>query len=198
MFEIIQNLNTEWLQYFNSFSKNPIIENIVWVFADAPIFFIPIFLIVVWITLSYKKQQKKKEDLLFILYSCILGIVIALLIQHFVHFDRPENYIIHTWKLLLKHIPDASFPSDHTIVGFAFLTSLYLANYKKVFYIFLPFVFIMVLSRIIAWVHWPFDIIVWILIWIFSSFITFKFIKKLEIIKKLNTMIMKIASFVKL
>lgn len=198
MFEIIQNLNTEWLQYFNSFSKNPIIENIVWIFADAPIFFIPIFLIVVWITLSYKKQQKKKEDLLFILYSCILGIVIALLIQQFVHFDRPENYIIHTWKLLLKHIPDASFPSDHTIVGFAFLTSLYLANYKKVFYIFLPFVFIMVISRIIAWVHWPFDIIAWILIWIFSSFITFKFIKKLEIIKKLNTMIMKIASFVKL
>lgn len=198
MFEIIQNLNTEWLQYFNSFSKNPIIENIVWIFADAPIFFIPIFLIVVWITLSYKKQQKKKEDLLFILYSCILGIVIALLIQQFVHFDRPENYIIHTWKLLLKHIPDASFPSDHTIVGFAFLTSIYLANYKKVFYIFLPFVFIMVISRIVAWVHWPFDIIVWILIWIFSSFITFKFIKKLEIIKKLNTMIMKIASFVKL
>jgi len=198
MFEIIQNLNTEWLQYFNSFSKNPIIENIVWIFADAPIFFIPIFLIVVWITLSYKKQQKKKEDLLFILYSCILGIVIALLIQQFVHFDRPENYIIHTWKLLLKHIPDASFPSDHTIVGFAFLTSLYLSNYKKVFYIFLPFVFIMVISRIVAWVHWPFDIIVWILIWIFSSFITFKFIKKLEIIKKLNTMIIKIASFVKL
>ncbi len=198
MFEIIQNFNTEWLQYFNSFSNNDKITSIVWIFADAPIFFIPIFLIIAWIILSYKKEQEKKLDLLFILYSCILGIIIALLIQQFIHFDRPENYIIHTWKLLLKHIPDASFPSDHATVSFAFLTSLYLSNYKKVFYIFLPFAFIMVISRIIAWVHWPLDIIAWILIWILSSFITFKFIKKLEIIKKLNTMIMKIASFVKL
>lgn len=198
MFEIIQNFNTEWLQYFNSFSNNDKIAKIVWVFADAPIFFIPIFLIVVWITLSYKKEQKKKEDLLFIFYSCVLGILTALLIQQFVHFDRPENYINQTWKLLLKHIPDASFPSDHAIVGFAFLTSLYLSNYRKTFFLFFPFAFIMVLSRIVAWVHWPLDIIAWILIWIFSSLITFKFIKKLEIIKKLNTMIMKIASFIKL
>jgi undecaprenyl-diphosphatase len=171
---------------------------LVWIFADAPIFFIPIFLIITWIILSYKKDSQKKNDLLFIFYSCVLWIIFALIIQQFIHFDRPENYILHTWKLLLKHIPDASFPSDHATVSFAFLTSLYLSNYKKVFYIFLPLALIMGLSRIIAWVHWPFDIIVWILIWIFSSFVTFKFIKKLEIIKKLNTMIMKITSLIKL
>jgi undecaprenyl-diphosphatase len=198
MFSGIQQINESILLALNSLSTNDFIANLVWIFADAPIFFIPIFLIITWIILSYKKEQEKKENLLFILYSCILGIVIALIIQKIVHFDRPENYILHTWKLLLKHIPDASFPSDHATVSFAFLTSLYLSNYKKVFYIFLPFAFIMVISRIIAWVHWPLDIIVWILIWIFSSFIIFKFIKKLEIIKKLNTMIMKITSFVKL
>ena len=198
MFSWIQQINESLLLSLNSLSTNDNIAMIVWIFADAPIFFIPIFLIITWIILSYKREQEKKENLLFILYSCILGIVIALLIQKIVHFDRPENYILHTWKLLLKHIPDASFPSDHATVSFAFLTSLLLSNYKKVFYIFLPFAFIMVISRIIAWVHWPLDIIVWILIWIFSSLITFKFIKKLEIIKKLNTMIMKIASFVKL
>jgi undecaprenyl-diphosphatase len=198
MFSWIQQINESLLLSLNSLSTNDNIAMIVWIFADAPIFFIPIFLIITWIILSYKREQEKKENLLFILYSCILGIVIALLIQKIVHFDRPENYILHTWKLLLKHIPDASFPSDHATVSFAFLTSLLLSNYKKVFYIFLPFAFIMVISRIIAWVHWPLDIIVWIFIWIFSSFITFKFIKKLEIIKKLNTMIMKIASFVKL
>ncbi len=198
MFQEIMKINENLLLSLNSLSKNDIIANLVWIFADAPIFFIPIFLIITWIILSYKKELEKKKDLLFILYSCILGIVIALLIQKLIHFDRPENYIKNTWKLLLKHIPDASFPSDHATVSFAFLTSLYLSNYKKVFYIFLPFAFIMVISRVIAWVHWPLDIIVWILIWVLSSFITFKFIKKLEIIKKLNTMIMKLASFVKL
>ena len=198
MFSALQQINESILLALNNLSTNNIIANLVWIFADAPIFFIPIFLIITWIILSYKKDSQKKNDLLFIFYSCVLWIIFALIIQQFIHFDRPENYILHTWKLLLKHIPDASFPSDHATVSFAFLTSLYLSNYKKVFYIFLPLALIMGLSRIIAWVHWPFDIIVWILIWIFSSFVTFKFIKKLEIIKKLNTMIMKITSLIKL
>jgi undecaprenyl-diphosphatase len=198
MIEKIQQINEFWLVYLNWFSENDTIQTLVWFFADAPIFFIPIFLFFTWVILAYKNKSEKKEDLLYILYSCILGIIIALLMQQIIHFDRPENYIKNTWKLLLKHIPDASFPSDHATVSFAFLTSLYFANYKKIFFIFLPFAIIMWLSRIIAWVHWPLDIIVWCIIWISSSLIVFNFINKLDIIKKINKLIMKIASFVKL
>ena len=50
----------------------------------------------------------------------------------------------------MSHVPDASFPSDHATVSIAFLTSLFLANYKRIGLIFLPFVIIMNLSRIIA------------------------------------------------
>lgn len=198
MISELQKINESLLIYLNWFSTNDSIQTLVWIFADAPIFFVPIFLLVTWVILTYKKKNEEKKDLLFIFYSCIVGIIIALLIQQIIHFDRPENYIKNTWKLLLKHIPDASFPSDHATVSFAFLTSLYFANYIKLFYIFLPFAIIMGLSRIIAWVHWPLDIIVWSIIWIFSSLIIFKFVKKLEIIKKLNTIILKIASLIKM
>nr|MDD3720625.1 phosphatase PAP2 family protein [Candidatus Gracilibacteria bacterium] len=194
----LQTFNEVGLTYLNSFSINNKIATIVGIFADAPIFFIPIFLIVTWVLLNYKKKGDKKEEILIIFYSTIIGIVFALIIQHLVHMDRPENYIKTTGKLLLKHIPDASFPSDHATVSFAFLTSLYFANYKKVFYAFLPFVCIMLLSRVIAGVHWPLDIVVGTIIGIFSSYITFKYLKKLEIIKKINKLILKIASFVKL
>ncbi len=187
MIDNIQQFNEFWLVYLNSFATNNTIQTIVWIFSDAPIFFIPIFLFITWIILSCRKNNEKKEDLLFIFYSCVLGIIFALIIQNIIHFDRPENYIKGTWKLLLKHIPDASFPSDHATVSFAFLTSLYFSNYKKTFFMFFPFVIIMGLSRIIAWVHWPLDIIK-----------IFKFIKKLVIIKKINTIILKIASFVKM
>lgn len=198
MFEKIQQINESRLLSLNSLSTNNTIETIVWIFADAPIFFIPVFLLVTWIILSCRKKIEEKENLLYIFYSCVLWIIIALIIQQIIHFDRPENYIKNTWKLLLSHIPDASFPSDHATVSFAFLTSLYFANYKKIFFMFLPFAIIMWLSRIIAWVHWPFDIIVWTMIWITSSIIIFKFVKKLEITKKINTLIIKIASFIKL
>lgn len=138
MLEFILKYNESWLLNLNSFSNNKIIENIVWIFADAPIFFIPIFLIVSWIIYWCKKNIIEKENLLFMFYSCLLGIIIALLIQQIIHFDRPENYIKQTGKLLLKHIPDASFPSDHATVSFAFLTSLILAWYKKhLFYFYL-------------------------------------------------------------
>ncbi|NDK08570.1 phosphatase PAP2 family protein [Candidatus Gracilibacteria bacterium] len=198
MFEKIQQINELRLLYLNSLSTNNTIETIVGIFADAPIFFIPVFLLVTWIILSCRKKTEEKENLLFIFYSCVLGIIIALIIQQIIHFDRPENYIKNTGKLLLSHIPDASFPSDHATVSFAFLTSLYFANYKKIFIMFLPFAIIMGLSRIIAGVHWPFDIITGTMIGITSSVIIFKFVKKLEITKKINTLIIKIASFIKL
>jgi undecaprenyl-diphosphatase len=60
---------------------------------------------------------------------------------------------------LLDHIPDASFPSDHASVSVAFLTALYLTGYKKVFWAFMPWVILMNLCRVIAGVHWPFDIL---------------------------------------
>jgi undecaprenyl-diphosphatase len=100
--------------------------------------------------------------------------------------------------LLLDHIPDASFPSDHATVSVAFLTSLFLAWYKKTWFIFTPFVIFMLLSRIILWVHWPFDILVWSLVWIFSSFVVFKYITKIKTINKVNKFLIKIMSFIKL
>lgn len=195
---ILQQINEDLLLYLNSFSVNDHVASFVWVFADAPIFFIPIFLIISWILLSCKKDNKEKEILLFIFYSCALSILFALIIQSIIQIDRPENYIQNTWKLLLKHIPDASFPSDHAAVSIAFLTSLYFTKYIKIFYIFSPFVLFMLVSRVIAWIHWPFDILAWSIIWVASSFIIFKFIKKVEFIKKINKLILKVASLIKL
>lgn len=191
-------INKSIFNYLNSFANTEVIEKIVCIFSDAPIFFLPIFLVTMWLYYVYKKLPENKNNLLFIFYSAVLWIIISIIIQQFVHIDRPENYIETTWKLLLKHIPDASFPSDHATVSFAFLTSLFLANYKKIWLIFLPFVILMNLSRVIAWVHWPFDIIAWAIVWIFSSFYMFKYINKLDFIKKMNNIIINLLSLIKL
>jgi len=189
-------INKSLFIYLNSLADSEISKSIVFLFADSPIFFIPIFLLITWI--YYRKEELIKNNLLYIFYSTIIWISISLLIQHFIHIDRPEIYIQNAWNLLLKHIPDASFPSDHATVSAAFTASLFYTGYKKIWYIFLPFVIIMDISRIIAWVHWPFDIVVWIIVWIFSSFIIFKYINKLDFIKKLNTMIIKLLTYIKL
>jgi undecaprenyl-diphosphatase len=98
----------------------------------------------------------------------------------------------------MNHIPDASFPSDHASVSFAFVTWLWIFGWKKTALWFFPFVLIMNLSRIIAWVHWPFDVIVWAIIWIFSAYMSFSFLTKMKLVKNINSFIMQLLSYIRL
>ena len=195
---MFQNFNEDLLVFLNSLNINPYIESMVHIFADAPIFFLPIFLVYTWFFYNFKNTPEKKHILLNIFYSVVLAIIINLIIQQIVIFERPEEAIKWVWKLLLSHVPDASFPSDHSAASFAFLFSLFFAGYKKIWLIFLPFVFIMNISRIIAWVHWPFDIIGWMLVWFISSFLIMDLLKEQKFVKCLNKHIIKLFSYLKL
>ena len=185
---MLQNINKELLLSLNSLMEYDFIQTIVKIFSDSPIFFIPVFLVVLWLYYTYKKGTPiiseihftknllEKEKLMYIFYSIVLWILVSLTIQKFVHIDRPESVIRWVWILIMNHLPDASFPSDHATVSVAFLTSLFLAWYKKTWLYYTPFVILMLLSRVIVWVHWPFDIIAGTIVWFTSSFITFKYI----------------------
>jgi undecaprenyl-diphosphatase len=189
--EINKNISSN----LNNFVLNYNLENYNLILSDSPIFFLPIFLLWSWLFYSYKiKDNSKKSDLLNIFFSILIAIIISLIIQQLVHIDRPETII----EPLLKHIPDASFPSDHATVSFAFLTWLFLASYKKTFYIFSIFVITMNLSRIAWGIHWFFDIIVWALIWILSSIYIFKYFKNTKIGENINKFIIKILNIIKL
>ena len=195
----MQELNKELLIYLNSLLDNPIIEKITLIFSDLPIFFLPIFLGIAWLYYTYKEKNiNKKKDLLFIFYSCLIWIIINLVIKNIVHIDRPETVIEWVWKLLLDHIPDASFPSDHATVSTAFLISLFYWDYKKTGLIFMIAMIIMNLSRIILWVHWPLDVICWMFVWILSATISFKIIKNKWFLDSLNDFLIKIFSYIKL
>jgi len=162
-------LNTSIFHFLNGFSSYTVVDVFVSIFADLPIFFLPVFLICAWLYYTFKERNIfTKEKLIYTFYACAIGMVIALIIQQFVHLPRPETAISGSGKLLLKHIPDASFPSDHATVSFAFLTALFFLGFKKVFWGFLPFALLMLLSRVIAGVHWPLDILSGILVGIFS------------------------------
>lgn len=183
--------------YLNSLTSNKVIEEVIYIFADVPIFIIPLFLIWFWVYYTYKKENDKKIALLFIFYSTIIAIIISLIIQQIVHIDRPEEYIKNAWNLILTHIPDASFPSDHASVSIAFLVSLYLYWYKKLSNILVLLFLIMLLSRVAWWVHWILDIVAWVVVWVISAFLIYKS-KDFVILKEINKFILKISSYFKL
>ncbi len=200
---MLQNINIYGLQWFNSFSTNHSVELFVRFFIDLPIFILPLFLWAYWIYYSFNSKFKStgsenKEHLLLLFYSTVLSLIISLLIQQFVHLDRPEQHLQASWKLLLDHLPDASFPSDHATVSIAFLSGLFFAWYRIWWYIlFLPFIF-MWISRIIAGVHWPFDILAGSLVWIIGSYLIFEHISQIKFVKKMNLQIIKILKTIKL
>lgn len=197
MLEIFKSFNEFWLTNLNSLTQYSMIKNIALIFADAPIFFLPMFLVWFWVLHNKKWENDKKENLLYVFYSVVLAVSINIFIQQFVNLERPETHLQNAGQLLLNHIPDASFPSDHAAVAASFLSAIFLFWYKKSAYTILPFFIIMLLSRIVAWVHWPLDIIAWAIVWIISSFVIFKN-TDFYILKNINKVIIKIASFIKL
>lgn len=197
MIETLKQLNEQWSINLNSLTQYNIIKEISILFADLPIIIIPIFLIVFWLFYTIHLEKQRKENLLFIFYAVIFGTVINIIIQNLFYIERPQNFLQNSWNFLLNHIPNASFPSDHATVSFAFLTSIFLFWYRKITFFILPFFIIMLLSRIIAGVHWSFDIIAWIFIWIFSAIVIKKY-KENYFLTKINSRLLKIASYFKL
>lgn len=199
---MFQEINTAVLIKLNSLWKYDFFQYTVSIFADGPIFFIPIFLSGAWIYYTYKNPNKNKEinkiNLLLIFYSSILSIIIALIIQQIITVERPETIVEQAWTLLLKHIPDASFPSDHATMSVAFITSLFLTWHKNIGYFFLPFVTLMNLSRIIAWIHWPSDIIWGIIVWVFAAIVVCKWWRKNKYLKICNQFIIHTLAYIKL
>lgn len=182
---IFQEANKEILTYLNNFAQDESIKEIVMLMADLPIFFLPIFFLSMWLWKTIKKDQKAKTGMLLTLYSIILTIILNLLIQQVVIQDRPETAIENKENLILNHIPDASFPSDHAWVAFAFVFWLAFFWYRKTALLFAPFAIIMTLSRVASWVHWPLDIIGWI-ITAFIATLIISSIQKKSIIQNLN------------
>ena len=193
MLEIIWQIN----KYITLHSVNLVrkfhLEKFIWIMADLPIFFVPTFLVAVWIYYAVKKNNEWKKDLIFMFFSVVWAILTNFIIQHLIVENRPETFI----QPILDHLPDASFPSDHAAVSFAFLTSLYLFGYKKTFWVYLPFVVLMNASRIAWWVHWFFDVLVGAFIGILWAFI-FKKLRKNNLLDKVANFFIKFASYFKL
>ena len=196
--------NVELFQFMNELTRFEIIEMIVPRMADIPIFFLPLFLTSAWIYYTFwskfqwDARYNLRENLMFIFYACVVVYIFSHIIKMFIYIDRPETAITEAGKLLLYKIPDVSFPSDHASISIAFLTALYFMHYKKIFWIFLPFVITMNFSRVVAWVHWPTDIMWGLLIWILAGYIGTRVLPQIKFVKKINSLIIKVLSYIKL
>jgi len=109
-----------------------------------------------YLWLSNKKNHRQSS--LLAGYAAVFGIGINLFVSLFYFHPRPfmENIGI----TLINHVPESSFPSDHTtfMLSIAF-TLLLLKNTRNIGFILMLMGVVGGLSRVAAGVHYPLDIL---------------------------------------
>ena len=104
--------------------------------ANTLIFCWPILLLMVWgIPLNWRRRvlrsgegeimQERRAVVLWVAIACLVAYGVNLLIEQFLFEPRP--FVSHKVHVLIAHVADASFPSDHTAWSFAVVGMLIFA-----------------------------------------------------------------------
>lgn len=155
------NLDQNVFSWFNSWvGINLTLDFIIKFFAVYLIYLVPILFIFFWFYHKSEIRQKFLLELFFI--SVICWQVIARAIGMLIDRSRPDTFA--GAKEIFFHPPSYSFPSDHATFLAVITVYLYLSGYKKMGNITLVVTLLISVSRIIAGLHWPGDILAgWIL-----------------------------------
>jgi len=116
-------------------------------------------------------KEKKKEMIVFGAVAFPLIYAVAKLIAMFYYNPRPfvVEPLLHP---LIPHEPDNGFPSDHTLLGSAISTVIYSFS-KKISILSWILTILVGLSRILAGIHHPIDILGSIIISILVGLIVY-------------------------
>jgi len=149
-------LDAKLLYFLNNFAGKSQLFDTLTVFLAS---YLQYFLVVIFLLLLYFSAYPKKEKL-YIFWTTTISIMVARLgITEIIRFfyNRPRPFITHqVYQLLSEN--EWSFPSGHSAFFFAMATAIYLCNKKWGVGFFIAAV-IMNISRIVAGVHYPSDIL---------------------------------------
>jgi len=155
-------------------------------------------LVWLWLFWVYKKKDKPKERALILFYSIAFSFLIYVILNLGLPL-RPRPETVSAIRPLVDHLPDNSFPSWHAIfAGAAILASFFFCWKKWIIWSVIIISVLMLISRIIAWIHYPSDILVGLIIWFLGSFVIFRLSNKQIFTKYLIPYPIKFAKFFKL
>lgn len=136
--------------------------------ADLLIYVLFLGLLVLWLI----DNRIKREQVLHAISAVVVALLIAYLIKDFFPTKRPYVYEgIVPITLTIPH--DSSFPSSHTAAAFALAMSIYLHE-RKIGIVFLLEATLVGISRVVADVHYPIDIVAGAVIGMFVAVLVSK------------------------
>lgn len=173
---------------------------LVTIFAESIVLWCMIFLVGLWLY-----GVKKNDNSYKITSLQIFGLIASVFIIYSLVNIAVPQWRIHPSELLkwtnitplIPHPTDNSFPSGHALFSGAFLVAVFY-YFKKSWMITLTLflVIITVCCRVLWGVHYPGDILAWLLVGIFGAIFFRPFAH--AIINKISPLALRIASFLKL
>jgi len=134
---------------------------------------LPLMLIVVGFWMYNHKRHH--------LFTLGLALVFTLLVELLIHqiYFKPRPFITFDFVPLLLPGTEGSFPSNHAGLSFAIAQVGYFARKKLGYYLF-GFAFLVSVSRIVAGVHYPSDIIFGALLGVGLAFVAKELVQKVH------------------
>jgi undecaprenyl-diphosphatase len=174
--QYFSELDLQLFYFLNSFiGRSPFNDEIIRFFAQDLVVILT-GIVCVFILLKYKKNRRiGKEFGIVTLCSVLAAFILRRIIHLFYHSVRP---LVAYSAPHLFSVNSYSFPSGHTIFMFSLATAVYFFN-KPLSYFLYVCGFAIGVSRIIAGVHYPFDILGGIILGILTSVLVHRISKKM-------------------
>lgn len=171
-------IDTQIFFFLNNLAgKSPVLDNLI-VFLASYLAYVLISVFLIFLLVIEHSNREKIEIFLITIISAVVArFGITELIRFFYH--RPRPFLTLQVHQLLPET-SWSFPSGHATFFFAMSTAIYLHNKKWGIGFFIATI-VMTVSRVIAGIHYPSDIIGGAIIGIAVAYAVFYFVRRFYI-----------------
>ncbi|MDD5376600.1 MAG: phosphatase PAP2 family protein [Candidatus Gracilibacteria bacterium] len=163
------------LNYLRSFiDPNSVLQvRLIHIGSDIEVALVMFVLVGLWLYGAYQKNDQSKIDALMMLYSIGFAFAVYVVLNLGLPF-RPRPETVSTIRPLVDHLPDNSFPSGHAIFFGASVLAAFYYTRSWIAWTLLITGVLMVLSRVLAGIHYPGDILVGTIIGLVGSYIVYR------------------------
>ncbi|EKD29638.1 MAG: PAP2 family protein [uncultured bacterium (gcode 4)] len=170
---------------------------LIHIFSDIEVGIVMVVLVGLWLYGVNKKNNQFKTEALMMLYSIGFAFLIYVVLNLGLPF-RPRPETASAIKPLIDHLPDNSFPSGHAIFAGSSILAGFFYTRRWIAWVLLITGVMMVLSRVLAGIHYPGDILAGFIIGLLGAFVVYTWRDRECMKKMLLVYPVKIAKIFKL
>jgi undecaprenyl-diphosphatase len=161
-------MNYEIFQAINhNAGHQPLLDGLMVFFTQFAFPFFALVLLLMW----FLGKEKEKYTVVNAVITAVIGLVINFILGHIFYENRP--FVTHHVNLLVQHVKDSSFPSDHATGTFSIALAILWRKHRKIGIGMLLFALCTGISRVYVGNHYPFDVLASIIVSLVVSGLVF-------------------------